>query len=322
MCDQILDSGAIGWLASNITRISPASQTQAAWMLREMAVHQEDQRRQPLAIQGAVVIGVYLWKSKLDAKTRSVGASIAAKILSSVPMRIAVTDKVSPLVVVEPLVDQVLNSDSPRENFDTFEALLALTNLASENSDHLRRAIAHLLWPKLPAALSSEFVQIRRASLEVVCNLMLIPQSAQHFLQHTQESRDLLSLVGSAIICDDRESRIAAAGALAILAEWETAADAIGANTECVLAMSRSLGLFMDDEILLVRVLTCLKTILKVTTEEMNDEVVEKFVFYEGATQLEQLIDTVDPVGQTEVAKRTLQCIKLIAEYRLQNKTH
>lgn len=326
ICDQILSSSVISWLAQNAGRLSTASHVQLAIFLRELSVHQESRRREREAIQGAAVVAMYLWSKekpmKLEATTRSIAASVVAKILTSVPYEVALTEKVSPLVVVQPLVEQIYNESSPRQNLDTFETLLALTNLASVNSNQLRLLITRRVWERLVPALNSEFVQIRRAALQLVCNLMLVAQSASHFLQHTKESDELLGLLGRSVICDDEDSRIAAAGALAMLAEWETAPETIGRSTECVESLSRSLGLFMEDDVLLVRVLAALKTILKSTIDDMNDEVVEKFVFYEGATHLEELVDAIDPVSRGEIAKRTLQCIKMIAEYKYKGTSH
>lgn len=320
ICDQILATSVVSWIALNATKFSYAAHEQLALLLRELTSHQDGQRRERLANQGAAVTAMYLWvlsKPKpLNAHMKSVAAASISKILATVEPSIALTGKVAKTVVIPPLVEQISNEHSDRPNLETFEALRALTNLSSEDDTPLRTNLALKAWPKIPDAFNSEFLQIRRSSLELVCNLVTVPAGAEPLLQGNAESKGLLSILGSSIIVDDAESRLAAAGALAILSEWETAAELIGHNRECVDGFSKALGMFPNDDPLLLRVLMALSTIIKTTTAELDDEVVEQIVYNEGAVNLEMLVDTLDPVEHNEVSKLVLQCIKWIAIYK------
>lgn len=325
ICDQILATSVISWVALNATKLSYAAHEQLTLLLRELTLHQDGGRREKLATQGAAVIAMYLWalsKPKpLNAHMKSVAAASISKILATVEPSVALAGKVANTVVVPPLCEQISNEHSDRPNLESFEALRALTNISSIDDSRLRTTLAIRVWPKIPDALNSEHLQIRRSSLELICNLMTVPAGAEPFLQDNAESKGFLSNLGCSLIVDDSSSRLAAAGALAILSEWETAAEQIGHNKECIDGLSKALGLFPQDEPLLLRVLTALNTIIKTTTAELDDEVVEQIVYNEGVTNLEMLVDTLDPVKHNEVSKLVLQCIKWIAIYKRKEPT-
>jgi hypothetical protein len=82
------------------------------------------------------------------------------------------TSAIRPLLsLLSPSEDDSI-SDQPRDLLPTFEALLALTNLASTKTPS-RRHHHPLAWPTIEDLLLSNNTLIQRASIELVCNLML-----------------------------------------------------------------------------------------------------------------------------------------------------
>lgn len=333
ICTAVTNAGILNWYTLNGTKLSIGTREQLALLLRELCAHQKRVFKHKLALQGAAVIAMYLYAEKkpvpLSKQGKLYASSAIARILLSIEPRVALTAKVSPHQAVQPICDllgspeegtveeMAEDNDLKITNLDVFEALLALTNLSSIDDRSLRLEICRRAWTKLPGCLSSDNEKVLRGALELTCNLMLIPQSAEHFLQRNETSKTLLSILGKNVTSEDRPSRLAAAGALAILAEWETAADQIGQNSACVDALCRAMGLFPDDDEMLVRALTALKILIKVTTEDFDDEIVERIVYYDGIAYMEELTETLDPAVHRDVGALLVQCLHLISRYKL-----
>jgi hypothetical protein len=145
-------------------------------------------------------------------------AHALARILISVNPSLAFTSS-SPSIssAVRPLATLLVpeeSSDSTINFLPTFEALLALTNLASidESTCNL---IIQKAWSPVEDLLLSQNVLVQRAATELVCNLSASPQGAAKF--STTQLLVLLALSDS----EDLPTRKAASGALAMLTEWE-----------------------------------------------------------------------------------------------------
>lgn len=333
ICTAVINAGVLNWYTLNGTKLSIGTREQLALLLRELSAHQKRALKQKLAMQGAAVTAMYLYTEKkptpLSKQGKLYASSAIARILLSIEPRVALTAKVSTLQAVPPICDllgsahegtveeMAEDKDKSVTDLDVFEALLALTNLASIDDRPLRIEICRRAWSKLPGCLNSTNDQVVRGALELICNLMLVPQSAEHFIQPNVTSKSLLSVLGACVTSEDRPSRLAAAGALAILAEWETASEQIGRNAACIDSLCRAMGLYPDDDDMLVRVLSALKIIIKVTTDDFDDEVVERIVYYDGITYMEELTETLDPAVHREVGALLVQCLHLISTYKL-----
>jgi len=124
----------------------------------------------------------------------------------------------------------LLLSDDPtvehRDLLPVFESLLALTNLASTD-DHARNPIIRTGFSQIEELLLSNNKMVTRATVELICNLMLSPEGVAKFSdggkQASQRMHILLALGDS----EDFKTRRAAGGALASLTGWDTVVNAI-----------------------------------------------------------------------------------------------
>ena len=174
-------------------------------------------------------------------------AQALARILISVNPNLIfqTSNSISATSVVRQLV--ALLTDDPymeeRDLLPTFEALLALTNLASTD-DATRDAIVRLAWTDIENLLLSNNSHIQRASTELLCNLVVTPQCVAKLADGSSSAKNRLRILLALADMDDYETRRAAGGALAMLSEWDAAANAI-LNQER--GMKTLLGLCAED---------------------------------------------------------------------------
>lgn len=123
-----------------------------------------------------------------------------------------------------------IDRDAEQRNLlPTFEALLALTNLASMADAGVRELQLRLLWPELEDhLLLSSNTLVSRASVELLCNLMASPQCVAKFVSDgSKREATRLRILLALTDVEDMPTRRAAGGALAMLTEWDAAVSAI-----------------------------------------------------------------------------------------------
>ena len=143
-----------------------------------------------------------------------------------------------------------IDRDSEHRNLlPTFEALLALTNLASMQDDSIRDLQLRLLWTELEdhLLLLSSNALVSRASVELLCNLMASPTCVAKFVgdgskRESTRLRILLALTD----VEDLPTRRAAGGALAMLTEWDAAVKSIVEQAEDK-GVKQLLGMCTDE---------------------------------------------------------------------------
>ncbi|CAN6627363.1 hypothetical protein TRVA0_011S01332 [Trichomonascus vanleenenianus] len=221
----VLDTGVTGMISQNAPRFTQSSRRTVAILLRNLAV--EKAHRATIAQQGGLAVLLYLivqsssadTKFTLDAVSQTITASAMAKILISVDPAIALSGKISPLATIPPLIEQLSAESSEVPLLDIFEALLALTNLAAVD-DSCRDKIIREGFTRIDTLLTNANQLVQRASVELVCNLAMSPLCAEKFLDGSGPARSRLEIVSLLTDVDDRPTRLAAAGALAVLSEW------------------------------------------------------------------------------------------------------
>lgn len=318
--DFILESQLVQWLSQGCSKLSPNSREKCIILLRNMACQQKQQRRIQLAVQGGVVIAMYLWTrdkdpEKLTPENRAIAGSVIAKILTSVPPPVAFTERFPALLVVEPLRTQLNNSESERRNLDTFEALMALTNLASTDDEKLRTQIALKCWSKIEEALDTEFIQIQRAVIELICNIMFVSAGAARFLDHSERGSGLRSVLGKCLEMPDRDGKLAAAGAIAVLSDWTGAAEVLCHNDDITRGLINSLDDPKDHDILL-RVLTALVPMVRYGLQHEEEEILDEFVAWGLLSKLEALADLINSEWR-EVSSYIYRILRMLARFKL-----
>lgn len=204
-----------------------------------LSLAREQKHRSTMAQQGAVKLLLQIKDriSKTDKSTteaamieRDAAHALARLLISINPTHVFSSGlpASSAVSAVVPLLSQ--DQDSEQRNLlPVFEALLALTNLASMEDDSIRDLQLRLLWSDLEdRLLFSSNTLVQRASVELVCNLMASPKCVAKFVGDgsKREATRMQILLALADI-EDLATRRAAGGALAMLTEWDAAVTSI-----------------------------------------------------------------------------------------------
>ncbi|KAI9834134.1 MAG: hypothetical protein M1826_005245 [Phylliscum demangeonii] len=314
-CQAVLDSGvvpALATIAKHVTARSMALLVQLLLSLSQTATH-----RGRLAQQGAIKLLLQLYESlkapsspTQDVALQRTAAHALARILISIdpalvfdssgapPMTSAVRPlallldegelELSPELSPEPgTADRALTPTPHHDLLPTFEALMALTNLASTTDDAVAHAIRTHCWARTEDLLLSENILVRQAAAELVCNLvqseacaadLFSDYDASETSNHGSSgsgsgsgsgssSRRLHILLALADV-DDPRTRRAASAALATLlgtgspARVRATADALMTHARAVPVLLRLCRAEAEDddadEALLLRAIICL----------------------------------------------------------------
>uniref|UniRef100_A0A060TJQ6 ARAD1D48752p n=1 Tax=Blastobotrys adeninivorans TaxID=409370 RepID=A0A060TJQ6_BLAAD len=218
-CKLVFDTSIVGIISQVCQKFTTASKATSGSLMRNLVT--DKTARKDFAKQGGIAALLYflLPDSGLDAKQTAITTSALAKTFISVDPSIALSSKISPLVPVGPLVEQLSVDASDIPLLDIFEALLALTNLAAVDGSS-RDAIVSKAFNKLETLLTSSNRLVQRASVELVCNLSMSMLCAEKFLDGSGPAKSRLDVVALLTDAEDEPTRIAAAGSLAVLSEW------------------------------------------------------------------------------------------------------
>ena len=236
-CKTVMSAGTIPVLLAISKNLSPGSIAIMFNIL--LSLSRTTSLRGTIAQQGGLKLllqdyTVMTGSSNTEAQSRRTAAHALARILISVnPSLVFPTSgSISMTSAIRPLLtllteDQSLATEGPRDLLPTFEALLALTNLASDPSSGVCELIIRLAFPTVQDLLLSSNVQVRRAAVELVCNLVTCPAGIDLFADNSKPAATRMHILLAMADVDDRATRSAAGGALAGLSEFEGAVNAI-----------------------------------------------------------------------------------------------
>lgn len=218
-----------------------------------------------LAQQGAVKILIAHLTSGESSETA--GHALARILISVDPSHVFpssgsphITSAIGPLVAILSPPSTGLQ-DQPRDLLPVFESLLALTNLASSPDVSAANLIVRTAWDSIEDLLLSNNSMIRRATSELVCNLVAHDAGAAKYLDGSKRSHQRLHVLLALADVDDMATRRAASGALAMLTQEP------GALTNAILDIKRGpeilLGLCSEgeEEEVVHRGLVCLRNL-------------------------------------------------------------
>lgn len=242
-CKAILKAGLLPTLNVVATHSSPACITAIAHVLQSVST--TPAHRGQLVHHGAVKLILALLGRPVDQGTQITLAHALAKILISVNPSLVFSSRTPITAAISPLTTLLTTESLPNE-LPRFEALLALTNLASAPDDAARNAIVDKGWTVTEALLLNENSLIQRAAVELVCNLTVCQKGADKFLpSKTSSAPSRLHLLLALADVEDVKTRRAAAGTLAMLADFEEICDSIG---EVERGVERACGIVGDDD--------------------------------------------------------------------------
>lgn len=161
----------------------------------------------------------------------------------------SITSAIPPLISLlqPPQQCHVLSNDTPRDLLPTFESLLALTNLASTSTTDPNFTVASLIirtaWDAIEDLLLSDNVLVRRAAVELICNLVASPAGVAKYADGSRRARERLRILMAMADVEDAKTRLAAGGALAMLTDFEEVVDAIVQDEE---RLCRTLEIVLD----------------------------------------------------------------------------
>lgn len=262
-CNAVFKADAIPVLVSHSVQGSKASLKLIVQIL--LSISRSSELRGRIAQQGGVKLLLQAYGQFPDAdisSKRTTAHALARILISTNPIHIFGGSNPHPLnLAIRPLVS--LLSDDPttemRDLLPTFEALLALTNLASVDND-ARDPIIRDAWSSIDELLLSNNKLVTRASVELICNLMQSPTGVAKFADGSKQASNRLHILLALADSEDLATRRAAGGALASLTEWDTAVTAI-------LARERGVSILLklckeDEEDLRHRGVVCVSNML------------------------------------------------------------
>ena len=224
-CKLVFEAGVTPVLVTHSKNGSPASLGLCIAIIFSLSTTQS--MRGQLAQQGAVKLLLTSWTAlpESEAAARRVAAQALARILISTNPTLVFggSHSHSQSSAIRPLVS-ILPPDPAAEKRDllpTFEALMALTNLASTEDDDSRRTIIRTAWPQIEEQLLSSNNLVTKAAVELVCNLMQAPEGVALYADGSPQAKQRLHILLALADAEDQGTRSAAGGALASLTGFE-----------------------------------------------------------------------------------------------------
>lgn len=230
-CSRVFDAGVTPILVTHSKNGSPASLSLIVSIIQSLSF--TPALRGKLAQQGAVTLLITAWTSlpESEAQARRTGAQALARILISTDPSLVfggnrpvpVTSAIRPLVSILP-PDQTAET---RDLLPSFEALMALTNLASLQNSEIQKIIIRSALPQIEDLLLSSNTHVGKAAVELICNLVASPEGMALYADGSQQAKQRLHILVALADSDNAGTRSAAGGALAALTAHENVVRAL-----------------------------------------------------------------------------------------------
>lgn len=224
--DYILDLELISSLKVQFKNLSQGNRSQIIRIIYNLT-KEVDCISECIKQGGTAILVEFLVNSLSTDPFKLLASRSLAKILVNTDPKL-IFNKFSHLNAIPFLFDLIPSSDgsdldAPITTRDTYEALLALTNLATiDDSDDLCKIIAQTprYWDKLENLMLDETVQIQRSALELLCNLMVypLPIAVKFFNFDNPKSVRNFNLLTKLLKLEDIQSQRAVVGIFANIA--------------------------------------------------------------------------------------------------------
>ncbi|KUI67636.1 Ring assembly protein 3 [Cytospora mali] len=247
-CKRIFEAGVTPVLVTHSKNGSAASLSLIITIINSLSMIPSI--RGQLAQQGAVRLLIAAWNAlpSTEAQTRRTAAQALARILISTDPALVFggTRPTPQSASIRPLAS-IIAPDTDADTRDllpTFEALMALTNLASTDDD-TRKAIVRQAWPDIEEQLLSSNHNITKAAVELICNLVQCVDAMAMYADGSTKAKDRLHILLALADAEDIGTRSGAGGALATLTAIDEVVDAILQRER---GIKNILGLCADEE--------------------------------------------------------------------------
>ncbi|MCJ1246432.1 hypothetical protein MMC30_003639 [Trapelia coarctata] len=246
-CRAVIDADALPYFTylvriSKPKGLSPTCHSLFARIILSLA--KLPANRGKLSQQGAVALALQIAK-ELSADRRTAAHALARILISINPALLK--SHIKPIV---PILLTLLNDDGdsagdgPRDLLPQFEALLALTNLASDPKLDAGQDIVRESFAKVEDLQLGSNPLIQRAATELMCNLMTSSNGMEKFADGSPAADRRIHILLALADAEDMATRRAAGGALAMATEFE-------AVVKSVLARERGVKILLalcEDE--------------------------------------------------------------------------
>lgn len=250
-CKALLHAEAMPYLTRMKDQNTPPGLTPAAISLMSkiiLSFSRTPAFRGIIAQQGAIPLLLYAYQNPTaDALCRQTASHALARVLISIDPKLIRNHTNSAVPALLFLLEDNTEgmSETPRDMLPTFEALLAITNLASDSSLKAGTEIVKAAFSRIEDLLLSSNSMIQRAATELVCNLMAYPSGIEKFADGSKAAGRRLHVLIALADAEDTRTRRAAGGALAMITEFETCITAILDRER---GLDVLLGLCQDDD--------------------------------------------------------------------------
>jgi len=240
-CKRVFEAGVTPVLVTHSKNGSAASLSLIISIIYSLS--RTPSLRGPLAQQGAVRLLIAAWTALPETAPsnearRTAAQGLARILISTNPILVFGGTNPTPMsTAIRPLTSILLpdpNAET-RDLLPTFEALMALTNLASTDDD-TRHAIVRIAWEDVEELLLSSNPRVTTAAVELVCNIVQSPSETIALFgidgsngdkKSVAKAQNRLKILVALADAEDVATRSAAGGALASLTAHESIVKAI-----------------------------------------------------------------------------------------------
>lgn len=301
---KVVDAGALVAL-TNIVKLSDSSATKLVVARSLLSIAESKVHRGEILKAGGAKALMTIIRSSSSNPPSNAGPEILLPIqalaklaITASPLQVFGAGSDASLDAIAPLCRLLLHESS--SSLQQFEAMMALTNIASigpVTSTHIARFLG--LVEKVEILLLDDNVLIRRASCELLCNL--ISADEQIFRRFgggddetfTAAAKSKLQILLALSDVDDTPTRLAASGSLAVVSSSQSASLAlISLQEEKGNLVPILLGLLVVDhgEInstseseqlakgLFLRSITCISNLFSFSNEVLRDKILAAFI--------------------------------------------
>ncbi|KAI2632665.1 putative actin cytoskeleton organization protein [Hypomontagnella submonticulosa] len=224
-CKRVFEAGIVPVLVTHSRHGSVASLNLIVSIIAALSV--TSSLRGQLAQQGAVNLLIAAFMALPDSESqgkRTAAQALARILISTDPSLVFGGTRARPQhTAIRPLVF-ILSPDPAAETRDllpSFEALMALTNLASTD-DETRVSIIRNAWPEIEEQLLSSNHMVSKAAVELVCNLVQCLEGVAQYAADSPQAANRLHILLALADAEEEGTRSAAGGALASLTAYES----------------------------------------------------------------------------------------------------
>lgn len=311
-CKRVFEAGITPVLVSHSKNGSLASLSLIISIIFSLSV--TPSIRGQLAQQGAVRLLIGAWTALPATETlarRTAAQALARILISTNPSLVFGGTRPTPQsAAIRPLVS-IITPDPNAETrnlLPTFEALMALTNLASTDEE-TRQTIIRTAWDEIEEQLLSSNARVSKAAVELICNLVQSPEAVALYADYENpQAKNRLHILLALADAEDEGTRSGAGGALASLTGYEGVIRGILARDRGVNVI---LGLCSEDSedlrhrgvFIVYNMITAEGEVGKLAREKLKE-----------AGGVEVLMGSAKKSRRSEVVEVTVQALKVLLE--------